>query len=377
MKREDALKHFEETYVKEKVDERLFAQEAYYQKNKDVLKSDFVESFRRFCLKIKKMQSSGEKGRIGYLTYSMLRTSLIERNYNMLIEAFNEEWFLDFDECQEVYNAGWAFKPLEELGAELEGLIKPYIGSLVSTDVERIKLKSAEKFLKYITSLARYAMPEIITLKEYLELQREEVLEIRVGEYRDKSEIVYKEDIREKDSKEIKEWLEKKLEDGYCYEVLTNLELSGGNYKGIDLRYTDFGKSKLSKSNMAGCVLLGAKFNEGDLEGSNLSNSFIYGVDFSRCKLKGATFYRAEGPAGVCGKTCWEMPGFSGVNFREADLEGTDFESADLRGAVFTGANLKDTNFLGANLENAVFSEKDADILDLDERQSRVVKWIR
>lgn len=377
MKREDAITHFTETYLKPKINEKLFALDKYFHENKGRLVSAFLDSFRNICIEIKKMQASGEKGKIGFITYSMLRTALLERSYCMLIEAFNEDWFLDLRECHAGYEASWAFGFLEELGSELGDITKLYIGNIVGADIERIKLKEAEKFNEYVKSLARYAMPEALRIKEYMEIQREEVFEIRVGEYRDTSEIVYKEDRRIKDSKEIKEFLEEKLEDEYSYEVFTQLDLSDGNYKEADFRYADFRKSNLSKSNMSECILVGAKFNHGILEGTDFSNSIIYGTDFSQCKLKGAHFYRAEGPAGVCGRSSWEMPGFEGINFMGADLEDADFESADLRGAVFIDANIKGTNFTGANLENTVFSEKDANLLDLDERQHKVVKWLR
>lgn len=377
MKREEALTHFTETYLKTKTDEKLIALDKYFHENKSRLIAGFIDSFKSICIKIKEMQAKGVKGKIGYINYCMLRTSILERNYRMLIEALDKDWFLDLRECHAGYEANWAFRILEELGYELSDLAKLYIGNIVGSDIERIKLKEAGKFNEYVKCLARYAIPEAVKIKEYQEIQREEEFEIRVGEYRDSSEIVYKEDTRTKNSKEIKEFLEEKLVDEYSYEVYTNLDLSKGNYKEADFRYTDFGKSNLSNSNMSKCMLVGTKFKHGILEETDFSNSIMYGADFGQCKLKGANFYRAAGPAEVCGSSSWEMPSFEGVNFRGADLENTDFESADLRGAVFIDANLKGTNFAGANLENAVFSDKDASLLALDERQYTVVKWLR
>ena len=48
----------------------------------------------------------------------------------------------------------------------------------------------------------------------------------------------YKEDTRVKDAKEVKEWFQK-LRTQICINVFKNLDLSQGDYEGIDLRYCD------------------------------------------------------------------------------------------------------------------------------------------
>lgn len=375
--RTDALQQFKETYVKEKSNEKLLLLEKYFQGHKDDLIPAFVESFRLICLKVKEMQLKKEKGKIGYITYSMLRTAIAERKHTYLLEAFNENWFLDFEECYAQYDASWAFSYLEALRTELEEKRKLYFGTIVTSDIENMIQAEAGKFNEYVISLARYAMPKAVGLKEYQEIDKEEELEVRVGEYRDMSEVVYKEDIREKDPEEIREWLNEKLEDEYSFEAFRNLDLQNGDYKNIGLSYADFSRCNFSKSKMTGCVLIGTKFNGGLMEEVDLSGSLIYGADFSRCNLKKAVFYRVEGADGLQDQSGWERPGFLGVSFEGADLEGADFEGADLKGAVFIGANLKNVNFTGADLKNAIFSEKDAGRLDLDKLQIQTIEWKR
>lgn len=376
MTRTEALSYFNENYARPQINEKLFALDEYFHTNKDSLRQAFVESVREICLNIRDKQNKGEKGKIGFITYSMLRTALAEGKHTVLIEALNKDWFLDFEECQAEYDASWAFDFLDEAIKEFKNLIKPYMGNIVASDVDRIGLLEAAKFNQYIISLARYSMPEVILLKEFDEIDKEDELEIRVGEFRDMSEIVYKEDIREKDPVKIKEWLGEKLENEYSYEVFKNLDLSGGDYKCIDFKYTEFRNSNLSNSKFEDCVLVGTKFCGSNLIGTDFSKSFIHDANFSNCKLKGSVFYKAEGASGLIDRTCWEMPGFIGVNFCGADLEGVDFEAADLEGAVFIDANLKGVNFLGANLKYAVFLERDLRELDLDERQIKSIRLV-
>lgn len=310
MRKIDALQHFKESFVKEKSAETMLALEDYYQKHKDTLAAEFIQSFRQACLKIKEMQSRGQKGKIGYITYSMLRTAIMEGQGTHIVDAYDKYWFFDGQECRAAYDAGWAFGFLDRLAQEMEEGRKVYGGILSTPDIENIKLKEAGKYNQYVVELARYAMPGAAALKEFAEIERDEELEVRVGEYMDISEVVYKEDRREKDSGEIKEWLEEKLQYQYAYNVLKNLDLSEGNYEGIDLRYTNLEGSSFTGSNMRGCILAGAKFN--------------------RCLLQR-------------------------VNFEGANLEGADFEDADLRGAVLRGARLKAANFRGAKLEDAEY----------------------
>ncbi len=375
MNRTDALRHFKETYVKEKSNEKLFLLEEYFQEHKDCLSIAFVESFRQACIKIKEMQLKKEKGKIGYITYSMLRTGIAEGKADYLLEAFDKHWFLDFEECHAGYDAGWAFGFLNGLRTELEEKGKLYIGAVVASDVGNIIQSEAGKFNEYVISLARYAMPLAIALDEYKEIDKEEELEVRVGEYRDISEVVCKEDTGVKNSEKIREWLNERLEDEYSFEVFRGLDLQAGDYNHSDLSYADFMGSNLSKSRMTGCILVGTKFSGGFLEGADLSGSLIYGADFSHCSLKGAVFCGAEGAEGLHDRLYWERPGYTGVSFKGAELEGADFKKADLKGAVFIGADLKNVNFTEADLKNAVFLKKDSGLLNLDELQIRDIKW--
>lgn len=111
------------------------------------------------------------------------------------------------------------------------------MGAITQADIEQIKLKEATHFHQYVISLARYALPDIIRCPEYLALDRDVAVEIRIGEFLDVNEVVYSEDFSSKDIEEIKDWLAQKLEDEYAYEVFSNLNLSDGNYEDLDIQY--------------------------------------------------------------------------------------------------------------------------------------------
>ncbi|MED0679992.1 pentapeptide repeat-containing protein [Aneurinibacillus thermoaerophilus] len=375
MEKEEALQHFIKNEAIPRITESLLALEDYFQTHKDTLVHDFIHSFQHLCHIIKERQEQGEKGKIGYITYSMLRTEIMEERSIYGIEATDSRWFFYPKACQAEYDAGWAFFFLDELENELEKARKAYMGEITKLDIEKLKLKEAAKYHQYVISLARYAMPQAVLLPAYLEIEKEEELEIRVGEYRDLSEVVYKEDARIKDAETMKEWLEEKEEYAYAYEVFSHLDLSYGEYEGIDLRYANMKQSNLSHSTLCGCTLIGTAFTLCDLEEADLSYSLIHEADFSQSNLKGAMFREVEGSSGLLDPSSWDMPGFMSVSFIGANLEGADFTRANLKGAVFVGANLTATNFTGANLERAIFSMEDMEKVELDDIQRESVIW--
>ncbi|MBC2580554.1 pentapeptide repeat-containing protein [Clostridium sp. DJ247] len=373
MKKEEALQHFKENYVKEKSIQKMLLLEEYFHKHKEELALDFIKSFKNICIKIREMQLTKEKEKIAYITYSMLRTEILEKNFVHIIEAFNSFWFFDQKECEVKYDASWAFKFLDHLWTELEEQRKVYMNLITSSDIEKIILKEAEKYNQYIIALGRYALEKAAALKEFQDIEKEQELEVRIGEYMDVSEIVYKEDLREKASEEIKAWLEEKLPYKYVNEILRNLDLSKGNYEGIDLRYAELHGSNFSNSSMKNCILIGTKFNGCFLNNVDFSQSFINAADFTNCKLNNAIFKEVQAYSGLGNESTWEIPGYMAVNFQGADLEGADFQNAILKGAIFKGANLKGANFKGAYLQDAVFLKEDLDKLPLEEEQIKLI----
>ncbi|HEX2954962.1 MAG TPA: pentapeptide repeat-containing protein, partial [Bacillota bacterium] len=309
--------------------------------------------------------------------YSMLRTRLLEKDYRILIEAYDRRWYLDPQECWESYDAGWIGRYLDELDQALENSRRQYMNLIGRAEIERIVLKEAHKFYQYMSLLARYAMQIMIEFPEWRDLAKGDELEVRVGELLDLSEIVYKEDRRNKDPEEIKDWLEEKEAYVYAYEVFSGLNLACGDYQGIDLRYADLRGSDLSNSNLCETSLVGTRFNNGRLEKADLTRSVVCEADFSKASLRGAAFVGVEGAVGRAQQeeNDWERPGFFALNFSGADLSGADFRQADLRGAIFTGARLDEANFWGARLDKAVFSRNDGANIRLDETQRASVVW--
>ena len=375
VQREEVLQHFLENVVEKRKVENLRALEYFFQVSKDELAGEFRQSFRGICRSFKKQETQMSKGALGHITFSMLRTELLEGNHTYLVEGTDEDWFFDLEPFLATYDASWAFHFLDQLIVELSEQSKTFMGAITQPDIDSIKLMLAVHYHQYVISLARYAMPAVSACPEYVALDKELAVEIRVGEYLDTSEVVYMEDHSVKESEEIRAWLAEKLEDEYPYEVFTELNLSSGNYESLDLRYAFFQKSNLSASQMRHCLLVGANFKGSHLIETDLSFSSIHEVDFSNCQLQGAIFRQVEGASGLQEPPNWEMAGYLPVRFNGANLENANFSRANLQGACFVGANLKGVDFTGANLEKALFSNAAKDDLQLEEYQVSSIIW--
>lgn len=370
----EAFEHFQKTYVKEISRVKLMALEEFYQRHRDELVPDFLESLGRICSRIESMLQCGRKSKISYIHYAMLRTALLENSHLWRIDAYDNSWYRDPNECTAYYDAGWAFKFLDSFEAELEPYRKQYLNRVVKADLERLKLREAAKYQYYVIELARYALKQAATVPEFQKIAKETLFEVRVGEYFDITEVVYKEDLRPKDSRETMLWLEAKEPNQYSYEVFRGLDLSGGDYEGIDLRYAYLNGANVSRSNLRKATLIGAQLTGATLEETDFTLADIFGADFNHCQLQGANFRGADGGSGIKETTPW-LPGFAGADFSGANLEGADFEGANLRGANFSGANLAEVNFEDAELQGAVFSEKIQSTVILDEEQRSAVIW--
>ena len=324
-----------------------------YMLKREVLKDEFVASIRTWCKELVERQAIGEKGKIGYLTYAMLRTDLIEGRARYLAEATDESWFMDASVHRSYYDATWAFAHLNGWVAEMKVHAHNYGGQITSLDVEQEMLREAENIHSYVVALIRYAMPYVAQSEEFRMLDKEDIFEVRVGEYLDMSEVVYKMDTRFRENKQVKDWLNERKDTAYGYGVYSNLDLADQVYDNLDFRYSRFETSNLERTSWSDSLLVGVRFEHCCLREANFENSCIHGASFEGCDLRLVNFSGVQGMRGQADPQLWEMPGFEEVDFSQSNLSYAQFHESYLRGANFSGANLTGVNFSLANLEGA------------------------
>jgi uncharacterized protein YjbI with pentapeptide repeats len=320
-----------------------------------------VEEFRGYCRDIRQEQLQGRKEKIGYITYSMLRTTWLEERPTYLVEAANALWVLDPEPIRFEWDTSWTYSYWTDLQQKLRREVEKQHVSLPELEWEQVMLEAAVHIHVLVVNIMRLAMKHAVHLPEFQELDREETFEIRVGEYMDHTVSVYKEDRRAFEASEIRSWLEEQEEHDYSYQALEKIQLSDGDYSQLDFRYTAFRQIEMEHSRLHGCVLVGTMWQESQLDGIDLTYSLLHGADFSGCSMKGAILDVVMGNAGYGSDASldWEPLGFAGVDFTGASLQGARFQDAQLRGAVFQNSLLQRAFLNGADLTDACFAGAD------------------
>ncbi|MEQ9453557.1 MAG: pentapeptide repeat-containing protein [Phycisphaeraceae bacterium] len=122
-------------------------------------------------------------------------------------------------------------------------------------------------------------------------------------------------------------------------------EAVGRGFRAVDMYLThSYQEGSLRGINLRRNDLSGWDFKGIEMVGANLSEGSLVSSSFEQAVLDGASLVRSDA---------------SGADFRGASLEGadlflTEFEGADLRGASFRGADLERARFLNANLGDAI-----------------------
>ncbi|OAB35934.1 pentapeptide repeat-containing protein [Paenibacillus glacialis] len=345
MNREEILQEVTSSMLEPAIAEAISVLEAEFQTQKHQLIEGFIHSFREMCLQIQHMQDTGEKAPIGYIHYSLLRTSILQGKYTYLIEAYSEDWYGDEDECLNIYDASWAFKSFVPLQERLAQKLKMYFGLFNPGDSERLMLTYIPYYHQFIVAIARMAVCQAMELPEAQQIAKSDTFRVRIGEFKDISEDIYISDLKVGTLESVKRLQREECQ--LAYGALAGLTLQGHNLDNTEMRYADLRRSHLIECQIRGSILIGTRWGGSTLCSTDFSYSLISDADFSHCDLRGASFCHASGED--FNDPLYRSPGLQGISFAHANLEDTDFRGASLYGA----------NFEGANLQGAVFIEED------------------
>ncbi|MBG9795705.1 hypothetical protein ABD76_25865 [Paenibacillus dendritiformis] len=323
--------------------------------------AELIAAFRKLCLRIREQQASGTKARIAFIHFSYLRSWLLQEKLVYSLEAYDDRWYVDRNECLELVELPWLHWFVQEFKHELRNKLH---GIVPEMEQDAILLREITVLHPFVREWMRKLVPELLALPEFQLVKRADVLRFRTGEYKDFSEQIWMEDVSEKDAAALKQWLEQKLPNVYMNSDFRGLNLSEGRYEDIDLRYSHCTGSDFSGSRLQRSVCIGTDFSHSNLSGADFSQSLLYDADFSGSDLRGARLTEAVGGERFIHEGM--VLGFGGVRFNDADLEGANLLYADLAGA----------DFRGANLAGAAVMTQDAMKWRLSEEQKSSIIWM-
>ncbi|NEW09791.1 hypothetical protein GK047_28125 [Paenibacillus sp. SYP-B3998] len=191
MDKQAALQDFFDSYVSGRWQNDILLIDETYKQQKEQIDSSFILAFDNACRLASELQEQGLKGHTQYIYISLLRTSFMENTACYRIDVYDNNWFLDQEECFSLWEADFIFHPLFDRRAALETQKTDYARKVTSMDIEQMLLEEAELYHMLALAFMRSRVGELIQSHAYQEMSKHPNLCIFSGEYKDRSEILY------------------------------------------------------------------------------------------------------------------------------------------------------------------------------------------
>lgn len=307
--------------------------DSYVKSHFEELIEKFVRCFADYCSYITEMQQQGKKNKIAYIHFSVLRTNIMLKKHEIRIDAFDENWYMDNEECSYCYPVNEVYSYLEKYSDIILDLWRNAQGINDLGDVYKRIFKESNIYLFYIAELIRIGMKRVIHTKEYKSVEKADCFIVGVGGFMDRFDILYKEDHTIKDSGSIKRFLQSGQKSLFSYEIYEGLDLSKGKYENLEFQYSSFVECNLSTSNFTKSRFVFCNLKNSILKDANMEGTSLFDVDFSGAMLEN-------------------------VNFSKAKLKHISFQGAKLKNVDFSKVILaEEIDFKDAELENCLLPE--------------------
>ncbi len=174
--------HFEDEYPK--IQKNL-------NDNKEAARKEIFCAFSELCSKAKKQQEESLKNEIKYIYISYLRTSIQQNSGIYRIDLYDDKWYLDKEECSVNIDLSFVYESLFNYIKELQDRKKEYGRTITEMDVEKIRLKEADKYHKIGVRFLESIVNDLVEGNEYKEMKKSDEIRILAGEYRDEAVLIY------------------------------------------------------------------------------------------------------------------------------------------------------------------------------------------
>lgn len=318
MTREEAKERFykeeEKTLVRSK--EQTWEE---VQKHAKTFKEVVMGGFWNLKEEAEKKQKEG----LTYFQFSVLGVDLLQKKYTILLHGYDATWYLDRDAIMVSLSFPAWIQDRVPLWEALYDKAKIYRGKVHKYDIDNWMMGQMMGENGMLAHALRFLLKDIEKEPTFQTLKKEELFQIRFGEYRDKSEIAYMVD---RGTKTQEDW-----EDALLQSKVREDHLMFRYWYGAQLKGGDCAKKM--------CQYMGAE----------------------KCHLDGVSFAGAD---------------LTGAKFLDCGLIGCSFEGADLTRADFTGSHAEATDFTGADLTDALFTEEAVPYLHLMPEQLQQIQII-
>lgn len=189
--KEKVLEEFKNKYVRNRFTNEISEINEIIEKNEKIIKTEILLNFSKVCENTKKLQNENLKKKIKFIYISFLRTNILEDKGIWRIDLYDEDWFLDKEECFINLDFSFIYESLFEHIKELQEKKKEYGRTITEMDVEKIKLQEGDKYHKLVIKILEDIINDLIECEEFEVMEKSKELMIFTGEYKDEVEILY------------------------------------------------------------------------------------------------------------------------------------------------------------------------------------------
>ncbi|MDR2022925.1 MAG: hypothetical protein LBQ71_06650 [Hungatella sp.] len=130
---------FNQNDIKPALEQALNDLELDFQQNKYELKQAFLDSFKQICENTKQIQQTSQP-KIGFLTYHLLRTKVLQHKYTYTVMAYDKEWYRNDGIPVGEADFSFLYRHYENLWRQLTRESRKYIMQFSEPDLENIML---------------------------------------------------------------------------------------------------------------------------------------------------------------------------------------------------------------------------------------------
>ncbi|MBY6915842.1 hypothetical protein FDB42_16140 [Clostridium botulinum] len=188
------LEEFKTKYVDNIWVDNFIIIDEFYRNNKEDIDSELIKRFDSVCEECISMQNDNLKGQVTYIYFSLLRTSILEGKGEFRIDLYDENWFLDKQECSINIELDFLYSSLFELKSNLKSRKIEYGRTITDMDIEYIILDEADKYHILAVEFLKELVSKFIEIDSYKEMKKSSNIKIISGELMDSSEIIYEND---------------------------------------------------------------------------------------------------------------------------------------------------------------------------------------
>lgn len=144
-------------------------------------KAAFDDVFQR-CVK---MQAAGEKAPIAFVCVSKLRSSLMTKTYDVRIDLYDKNFYLDRSECAGKWRAAFAFEPIQEDCAYFTKCARTKLVRIQAAEMKIFLQEFQDVYFEILEEFCARHIKMISKLASWNAVMREEPVTFSFGDFLD------------------------------------------------------------------------------------------------------------------------------------------------------------------------------------------------